>query len=105
MNTLNIKSNKSKKRKSRTSIFITMVLVILFFLMVSAINNMSAYGDGEQQFTYLIIQTGDTLWDIASEYSPKGMDIRETIMLIKEENNLVSDHLVSGDFLKVPVNY
>lgn len=105
MNTVNVKTNKSKKRDSRTTIIITMILIILFFLLVSAINNMNAYGDGELQYRYVIVATGDTLWDIASDNTPKDMDVREIIMLIKEENHLVSDQLQAGELIKVPEAY
>ncbi|MBQ9320423.1 MAG: hypothetical protein IJ238_06470, partial [Acidaminococcaceae bacterium] len=34
------------------------------------------------------VHTGDTLWDIAAEWSGKDEDIRDVIMRIKKENRL-----------------
>ena len=35
-----------------------------------------------------VVQAGDTLWDIAEEYAPNSMDMREYIRNVKEHNEL-----------------
>lgn len=49
------------------------------------------------------VHTGDTLWDIAADWSGKGEDIREVIMRIQKENNLTGSDLSVGQRLVIPV--
>ena len=49
------------------------------------------------------VHTGDTLWDIAADWSGKDEDIREVIMRIQKENNLTGSNLAVGQQLVIPV--
>lgn len=49
------------------------------------------------------VHTGDTLWDIAADWSGKGEDIREVIMRIQKENKLTGSDLSVGQRLVIPV--
>ena len=51
----------------------------------------------------ITVHTGDTLWDIAAEWSGKDEDIREVIMRIQKENRLSGSHLAVGQQLVIPV--
>lgn len=47
------------------------------------------------------VQAGDTLWDIAHEYAPKGADIREYIYNIKKDNGLKNSEICPGMLLEI----
>lgn len=51
----------------------------------------------------ITVHTGDTLWDIAAEWSGKEEDIREVIMRIQKENKLTGSDLSVGQQLVIPV--
>ena len=51
----------------------------------------------------ITVHTGDTLWDIAADWSGKDEDIREVILRIQKENNLKGSNLAIGQRLVIPV--
>ena len=51
----------------------------------------------------ITVHTGDTLWDIASDWSSKDEDIREVILRIQKENKLTGSNLSVGQQLVIPV--
>ena len=51
----------------------------------------------------VIVDSGDTLWDICSIYVPENMDIRDFIAKVKYVNKLPSSNLEIGTELVIPV--
>ena len=51
----------------------------------------------------ITVHTGDTLWDIAADWSGKDEDIREVILRIQKENKLSGSNLAVGQRLVIPV--
>ena len=51
----------------------------------------------------ITVHTGDTLWDIAADWSDKDEDIREVILRIQKENKLTGSNLAVGQQLVIPV--
>lgn len=51
------------------------------------------------------VTAGDTLWDIAADYTDPGEDIRETIHDIMRANGLDSSVIVVGQVLVVPLDF
>ena len=51
----------------------------------------------------ITVHTGDTLWDIAADWSGKDEDIREVILRIQKENKLKGSNLAVGQRLVIPV--
>lgn len=49
-----------------------------------------------------VVTTGDTLWDISAEITPKGESVRATIIAVKELNDLANTDLVPGQRLLLP---
>ena len=51
-----------------------------------------------------VVKSGDTLWNIAENYCPDDMDIREYIYEIKEINNISSNEYIHPrDCIELPV--
>lgn len=73
-------------------LFVTMFGLNLFF-------SNEAYGSKEEQV--VVVQPGDTLWSIASQYY-KGENIQEVIYRIKQTNHMQSPHLKVGAELRLP---
>lgn len=86
------------RNRKRFSMFIMTAAVVLTLLTVSnAVRGEVAVGNPKT----VIVEKGDTLWDISSEYG-KGTDIRRYIRKIKEENNLPDSIIYEGDVLILP---
>jgi nucleoid-associated protein YgaU len=47
------------------------------------------------------VKPGDTLWDIAEEYAPRGTDKREYIFNVKKDNGLKTSNIYSGMVLEI----
>lgn len=86
----------------------SLLLFGLLFLLCAGI--IQAWGDddtvSEQPSVVterVLVQPGDSLWKIATEYKPNGMDTREYIYKIIQLNNLSGQMLQSGIFIVVPI--
>ncbi|HZJ58179.1 MAG TPA: LysM peptidoglycan-binding domain-containing protein [Clostridia bacterium] len=98
--------NQKKKikvtNKARLSIFISILLVVLYPAMMFAIDK--PHNKIAPSFINVYIEPGDTLWDIAKANLPPKTDIRDFIHEIKSINELDSALIVEGDSLLVPFN-
>jgi LysM repeat protein len=50
----------------------------------------------------VVVEQGDTLWDIAKAYAPFGTDVRHYVEQIKRANQLTGSTLQIGKKLKLP---
>jgi len=91
----------SKKRFFTTIFTISLLIIIIISLFI---NDKEAYSSTYiQEYEEVIVKTGDTLWKIAKEYTPKDYDIRKMVFEIREINNLESADIYPGDLVKVPI--
>lgn len=74
------------KTKFIKSILILTFAIIFIITVISRVN--------EKQIDYVqeeyVVQKGDTLWNIASEYASEHQDLREYIYQLKQVNNIDS---------------
>lgn len=92
------------RSKSRFFIFITFTLAILAIIVVSIITSSGAYSmQSAYETEHYWVKQGDTLWDIAREFSPDGYDIRKMIYKIKEQNNMDTSMIYEGSKLEIPL--
>jgi Tfp pilus assembly protein FimV len=86
-------------RKQRTQI-LTAAAIIAIFALVLLLS--SARTEREYAEDTVTVRSGDTLWSIASEYCPEGMDKRDYVQLLQSDNGCTADIRV-GDVLTVRV--
>ncbi|MDY0234494.1 MAG: LysM peptidoglycan-binding domain-containing protein [Gudongella sp.] len=92
------------RSKSRFFLFITFTLALLAIIVVSIVSSTGAYSiESTHEIEHYWVQQGDTLWDIAREFSPEGYDIREMIYKIKEQNNMDTSMIIEGVKLEIPL--
>ncbi|MGG4396323.1 LysM peptidoglycan-binding domain-containing protein [Paenibacillus thiaminolyticus] len=93
---------------NRRKLVRAILLFGLLFLLCAGI--VQAWGDDDtvSEQTSLVtervlVQPGDSLWEIATEYKPNGMDTREYIYKIIQLNDLRGQTLQSGIVINVPI--
>lgn len=87
------------KNKRRFYIFVMMISITLSSLSLVATANGA---DTNDNFNTIVVESGDTLWDIAKEYSNE-KDLRQYIRDVEEINELSDGLIYEGDILKLPV--
>ncbi len=98
---------KTKKRKMkitnkrRFTMFVLTMLILTCCGFTSIKNNVKA---NEKEYIYVVVSSGDTLWDIASQNNPENKDVRKIVQNIKKHNDLKSNVIYSGDTLKIPTD-
>lgn len=106
-----MKSRTMKRRRKSiedinyVTLILTIILVVSFIYLLGTFGNTTVYGDGETEFTYVTVVSGDSIWTIAQDYTPSNRDLRETVSLIRRYNDVKGDMLYIGDELRVPKMY
>ena len=90
-------------KKYLVMVFICVMVLSCFFGKTLVMANVEESSETyNRYYTELEVQSGDTLWSIAKEYSKNsGMEIREYIREIKHMNRMISDDLIAGDSLTI----
>jgi len=84
---------------------VALALVLLLTGVVVARANDGTAGSIVTAHVEHQVVLGDTLWDIAAEYTAPGDDVRDTIHDIKVANELPSSVIVTGQILSIPLDF
>ncbi len=90
--------------KKRFMLSTILLMIILFFIIsniVAIINRVEGYD--EPKYKEVIVDVGDSVWNLAREYSPKNKDVRRAIYDISLLNNLDTYDIYPGQVLKIPL--
>lgn len=90
--------------KKRFMLSTTFLMIILFFMIsnVFAVIN-RVEGFQEPKYKEVVVTGGDTVWNLAREYSPKNKDVRKAIYEISMVNDLDSYDIFPGQVIKIPL--
>ena len=91
-----------KSRKIRKNVFLLLTLALILCLGTFAMGAQK----GRETKTYyksVVIQTGDTIWDIAKEYNAEGQKTEQMVDAIYEVNGLKTANIRTGENIIVPV--
>ncbi len=83
----------------RAFIIISITVAAVLLLLASA-------GNATNEVTETVeyrVQMGDTLWDIAGDQGPDGVDRRRVVATIERINNLDTAALQAGQVIEIPV--
>lgn len=81
-----------------TSLAICFILII-FLVSKDKVHSLSL----DTQYHQVEVVEGDTLWNIALNYLPKGVDVRKLIYDMNELNGDRSNYIYPGDIIKIPI--
>lgn len=90
------------KSQLRFTIFLSMVILIAVTSVFTIMGQNQAEAMTKPVYTEVLIQNGDTLWQLAKTYGPADEDIRKVIYKICEINGITADHLQSGQSILIP---
>ena len=89
----------------RTYVALLFILAITFlsgFFYTNAFAKEDAPQTAYKYYTSREVESGDTLWSIASEYADEDYcSVQEYIEELKYMNNLTSDKIVEGHYLTI----
>ncbi|MEY9953179.1 LysM peptidoglycan-binding domain-containing protein [Leifsonia sp. EB34] len=94
-------------RRGRVVLTMLVALPIVIGAMVFALNGGGAAATGEQThvtFQYVTVQSGDSLWSVASRIAPNA-DPRNVIADLVNLNGLSSAVVTPGQQLAIPTQY
>ena len=92
------RQQKLKKQRHNALIF-TLILIVAISSTVFSFKAKSAEQYG---VISVVVEKGDTLWSIAQEYKPDGIEIREYIYEISKNNGIDNKPLAVGQTIFVP---
>ncbi len=90
--------------KLRFTVFLAAALIVLAFLISTALGYNTVSGANTQEFVQVRVQSGDTLWALAKEYGPADMDIRLVVYEICKLNSIDAGSLQAGQYITIPVS-
>ena len=82
------------------ALFIISITVIVVLLLLASAGN--AAGDLTNTYDYRV-RSGDTLWEIAAEHGPEGVDRRRVVAAIERINGLTASGLQAGQVIEIPL--
>ena len=94
-----------KLNKLKVSFFICMIIFICF-AAIQGVNATNSVKSVDKQYRSVLIEDGDTLWDIAgihNDQSLSAMSNKEYIKEIESINKISSDNIIAGNYIIVPV--
>lgn len=86
----------NKKKFIRNTTIAILLLIGLFNISIAKSNK-------EAEMIDYTITRGQTLWNIAREYTPDNKDIRDTIHEIRKLNNLTDATIYEGQTIKIKI--
>lgn len=88
----------------RFFVFVSVCTIIAVFGIFTLLTADSTAAATVTTYRQIVVDSNDTLWSIADEYTDDSEDVRVTIDQLKEINDMSSNELQVGDVLFVPVS-
>lgn len=98
---INVRLKKRWRWNPRKGITNLALLLFLFFFIFMAFYYSAAKSQGQAWAREIMVERGDTLWQIALRYYPH-TDPRKPVAAIKDLNNLKTSMIYTGQKLRLP---
>lgn len=82
--------------------FLTAVMLVLISITGMLIGDNQAESLTKPVYSEVVIQYGDTLWDLALEFGPADKDIREVVHEICRINDITAESIYPGQTILIP---
>ena len=87
----------------RFTLFVVLTILLLTFCINFALGLNTAHSATIDDYIEVKVSSGDTLWTIAETYMDNNTDIRKSVYLLGQLNDISAAELQAGMILKVPV--
>lgn len=91
------------KSKFRFTLFLSIAMVMVISLAGTLIGENHAESLTKPVYSEIIIQSGDTLWNLAEEFGPDDKDVRQVVYEICKINDISADSIYPGQTILIPV--
>lgn len=98
----NMRSTHTESRTGLRAIVLGLLLVLIIGAFLLLFEEEAVSASGGPQVTSVVVEPGDTLWEIADRVAPEGADLRVVIKELVALNELQSKVLKPGQVLQVP---
>lgn len=93
----------SRSRLAATVGYVVVIVLITAASIAFAMNRISDSGERPVgAYREIVVQPGDTLWDLARSISPEGADLRRAVFEIRTLNGLTDAEIRPGQRLLLP---
>ncbi len=90
------------RSKFRFTLFVTVAFLIIISISGALTGNDRAESLTKPVYSQIVIESGDTLWDLAQEFGPAGKDVREVVYEICRINDISADSIYPGQTILIP---
>lgn len=100
-----VHARPSRATYLRRRLLVVLSVITLAFVLVLTSNAISAEAGGATPATagHVVVQPGQTLWEIAAEHATPGNDLRGYVLAIEQLNGVRADRIAAWDVLLLPV--
>ncbi len=91
------------KSKIRFTLFMTIAILMFFSVAGTIIGLNNAESLTKPTYSEIIVDSGDTLWNLAKEFGPDDKDVREVVYEICRINDISADSIQPGQTILIPV--
>lgn len=100
---MNTKTKKYRiKSTFRFTLFIIIAIIVIGAAITTGLGLNTATGLSKERYIEIQVQSGDTLWTIASEYMSPDIDTRKNVQILCEKNNVTAETLYPGQTIRIP---
>ena len=96
-----------KKYRIVNKVRFTTFLTAFILTTVISLSALFGYSDvaasNIPNYVEYYVESGDTLWDIAHEYAPENMNVKQFIYEICVHNDTDASHLQAGQVIEIPL--
>lgn len=100
----NMRSIHSDSRTGLRALFLGLLLVLVVGALLLLLQAEAVSAPMRQEVQSVVVQPGETLWEIADRFAPESADLRVVIRELVTLNGLRSKVLKPGQVLEIPAS-
>lgn len=89
-------ADKARRERRTVCIFVAIIIILSAYLSIGAI------AENTEKYTVVVVDAGDTLWQLCEENKPDNVDLRNYMYKVKYVNNMKSSALNIGQEIIFP---
>lgn len=100
----NMRSIQSNSRTGLRALFLGLLLVLVVGALLLLFQGEAVSAPIQPAATSVVVQPGETLWEIADRFTPESADLRVVVTELVTLNGLQSKVLKPGQVLQIPAS-